>query len=264
MMVPFMAGDADEATNTAGVSMVKKPVLEGMTLLSMLGDRTVAVSGPGGGAPVRCLASLSPAGDLVLMLTHHDDDSSATGEATAHVEIAGGTAEWSRLAVWRIDSQHTAPKRTWDETGQPDVPTAEQLHAMREAAELRADVSDVPDGPITLDLPMHGTALLVLSRQPSEPPQAPRRLRARPTPGLHGDEAIVQWTGADDPRRLLGYRAEAVMPDGTAHALHETPVISNALVRALPDGAARIRVHAVDLWGRTGESATAPIARSPR
>ncbi len=268
VMVPFTAGDGDEGTNPAGVSMVKKPVLEGMTLLSLLGDRTVSVTAPGTepgpDAPVRCLASLSPAGDLVLMLTHHDDNSAATGEATVRIEIAGGTAAWSRLAVWRIDPRHTAPKPVWDTAGQPDVPTAEQLQAMREAAELRAEVSDAPDGPITLNLPMHGTALLVLSEQPTDAPPAPRGLRARATTGVHGDEVLVQWNGTADPRRLLGYRVEALLPDGTTRALHETPVVSNSLVRPLPNDAVGIRVRAVDLWGRSGASASAPIARLSR
>ncbi|MEM7626974.1 MAG: hypothetical protein AAF333_15370 [Planctomycetota bacterium] len=261
VMVPF--GGGEDAPHP-GVSMVKKPVLEGMTLMSLLGDRTVAVAGPGPGSPVRCLASRTAAGDLALMITHHDDDSSATGNASVSLNIAGGTEVWPRMSVLRIDAGHTHPQAVWEQAGRPDAPTPEQLHAMREAAELDVAVSDTSNAPITFEVPMHGVVLVVLTSETPQAPAAPSHVQARVSPGLHGDEVLVQWDNTADPRRLRGELVEAVMPDGTRRALNTAPVISATLIRPLPPGATAVRVRSVDVWDRVGESAYAPISSSPR
>ncbi|MEM8783131.1 MAG: hypothetical protein AAGE65_09785 [Planctomycetota bacterium] len=258
VMVPFDSVDDDGASG--GVSMVKKPVLEGMAMLSLLGDRTLAASRKEGAAAVTCLASVTSAGDLVLMVTHHDDDSSATGEASVAIEIQHGNPAWSRQTTLRIDAEHTNPRAVWAAAGAPQLPDAEVLHAMREAAEMDADVSSAPAAgeSIHLNVPMHGVALVVLSRDPGRVPTMPHGLEAEVVAGLYGPELLVRWEDAGDARKLAGYRVEAVTPTGVV-TLSETMPLSTAVVRPLPSGTDRVRVFAVDAWGRVGEAASVPV-----
>ncbi|MEM8874680.1 MAG: hypothetical protein AAGD32_10520 [Planctomycetota bacterium] len=255
VMVPFTRTVDDEIV---GVSMVKKPVLEGMTLMALLGNRTVAVESSDPAASVFCLASITPAGDLAILVTHHADDSSATGNATVTLDIASGTDAWSKLAIRRIDQERTHPKRMWDAADGPETPSAELLAAMRDAAEVDVEVADVPDGPIEIEVPMHGMALVILSREPMDGPPVPGDVRARIVNGLHGDEVLVRWTDAGDPRRLRGYLVEAATPDGLVSLSPVFP-ISTTLVRPVPEGTTSVRVTTVDLWDRSSESVSVPI-----
>ncbi|MEO1237708.1 MAG: hypothetical protein AAFX76_13050, partial [Planctomycetota bacterium] len=275
VMVPFaLAADGTPAAADApadpdvppGVSMVKKPVLEVMTLLSLLGDRTVAVEGPDPDGPLRCLASRTPAGDLVLLLTHHDDDSSTDGVATINLRLDHENPDWPQVSVLRIDPQHTAPFAAWEAAGRPATPSPEQLAALRDAAELVAEPAELRGNALSLDLPMHGVALVILSREaaPADPPPAPRNVRARVSPGLHGEEVLVRWQHAGDPRRLLGHRVEALSPNGEARPLHDAPIVSTTLIRPLPPDTAAVRVTPIDWHRQPGPGVTVPVVRPVR
>lgn len=265
VMVPFAGGDGaieNQTTASTGVSMVKKPVLEVMTMLSLLGDRTLAAAphvGTEHDDAIRCLVSKTAAGDLVFLVSHHRDDSSAAGTARVRLDVAGGTGDWPWTSVLQIGPGHTNPHAVWDRMGRPDTPTPEQLDALRDAAELTVSVSPTADGPITLELPMHSVALVILSDRSADAPAAPDHVRARVTPGLHGDEVLIRWRSVNDPRRLRGYRVEAMTPDGVA-PLGEVLPIATTLTRPLPAGATGVRVEAIDTAGRVSERTAAPIS----
>lgn len=258
-------------------SMVKKPVLAVATLLSLLGDRTLAVdrwdrsaspSGErvltyepnGSGEGLHAFATRTPAGDIAVLLTHHDDDQFATGAERVTLRTAGLRDDLNTVVIRRIDEDHTNPVKLWRAAGEPEKPGQDLLRRLREAAEPVAEIAPWTEQGIELEMPVHSVALVTITADNGRAPPPPRDVRARTTPGLHGEEVLVRWDDAGDPRRLKGYLVEAITPDGSIR-LHEAMPIATAMVRPVPAEAERVRVTAVDLQGRSSDAVAVRIQR---
>ena len=241
--------------------LVKKPVLNVLALLGLLGEKRLAVTGPddpcGDLGAIAALHGDEQAGVLVY---HSSDEIGSAGAEPVSLAIEKLPFERAMLAHYRIDEMHCNPQRLWAAMGRPDQPTQQQLTQMREHQEpglLAAPAeTDCPDGRVDIqfDMPLPAVSLLLLSAKPPDKPRAVTGLRAVRYRGLHGQgQIMLSWTALDS-RVLAAYTVlcatdrrgpyRPVSPDG---------LISSAFLHTpAPTGRTYYRIRAVDYWGRTG------------
>jgi L-iduronidase len=261
------AEDLAEDVTRRRFEMVKKPVFNVMTMLSLLGDRRIAVSGPSDPAgQLGVLATARGSEQVAVLLYHSADAPWESGEAAVELNFAGLPFEAGAhpmLAHYRIDETHGNPFRLWDEMGGPALPTAEQLAALRRHQELELLAEPVPVTPIDgqlalrIDLPMPGVSLILLTAMPAAAPGQVAAPAAERYEGLTDrEEILLTWR---DPkgtasRNLRTYEVlYAPSPDGPFGRVNEADLLATAFLHVRAPGAnGYYCVRAVDYWGRRG------------
>jgi L-iduronidase len=242
-----------------GVCLVKKPVLQVMTLLAQLGDERIAVQGLGEpGESFGCLATRRGRQQVALLVWHHHDRTRATGTAAVDLTVRG-LGEGATLAHWRIDAEHGNPFELWEQMGQPDPPSAEQAQQLRDAAELtlldEPGPVEVRDGiaHLSFELPMHAVSLLVFSA-PQAAPEKVTGLRGSVWQGPSGDNELLLAWDCPPSRAIRTYEVLASeSADGPFQRINAPDLLDCAFLHARPEGQRRFyKVRAVDVAGQPG------------
>jgi len=247
--------------------LIKKPVLNAMALLAMLGDTRVPVQGAGDVLDeVGVLATRRGEGQVAVLLYHSRDRITSSGCEWVELALQNLPSDNLMLVHYRIDEDGGDPFRVWEEMGAPPRPNAEQYAAMRAVQEI--DVFDgprevrVPDGRLELefDLPLPSVSLILLSARPPGPPGPPVGLRADVYPGLcDGRQVMLTWRGPES--RVIGtYEVlHAPSPEGAFRRINEVDLLCRAFLHTgeAARAAGCYKVRAVDYWGRAGEASEA-------
>ncbi len=249
--------------------LVKKPVLNVMTMLALLGDRRLKAQVTDA-EHVGCLATRR--GEQVAVLIYHSRDKVWTsGSAALEVSLAGLDGSCYRLTHYRIDDRHSNPFRVWEEANYPDFPHKDPASAnypdtpdmglfarLRDAAELTSDGEPYDVHPragkleLAFELELHAVSLLLLTPDPGVGPAAPTRLRAELYPGLtSGQGVMLRWDGAGE-RSLRSYELQFAPAAGGAFTRINRPdlLACGWYHEREADAPGRYRVLAVDYWGR--------------
>ncbi|WP_235019872.1 GH39 family glycosyl hydrolase [Ruania rhizosphaerae] len=162
---------------------VEKPLLNAYRMLSHLGQRRLAASSSaavdvaqidhatGASMPeeVDVLASRGEDGTVAILVWRHTDDQYRTDDAETEVSLAVTGLEGSyTLRHFRIDAQRSNSHTRWAEQGSPQVPTEEQLAAIKARQGLEELTSPTQittaEGAFrtTVALPLPSVSLLVL------------------------------------------------------------------------------------------------------
>ena len=241
--------------------LVKKPVLNVLALLGMLGERRLAAAAAGDeSADLGAIASLHESGQVAVLVYHSSDVIGSAG--SQNVSLALGQLPFDRaiLAHYRIDEMHCNPYRLWVAMGAPDQPSRPQLARMRLQQEPR--LLEAPrrvncsDGrlDVQFDLPRPGVSLLLLTAKPTAGPQAVTGLNAVRYRGL-GDQGqvMLSWTALDS-RAVASYKVLcATSRTGPYRLVVAEGLLSSAFLHSpAPPGRTYYKVQAVDYWGRVG------------
>jgi hypothetical protein len=253
--------------------LIKKPVLNVMAALSLLGDRRCAATW-NGEAPsgLGAIATLRGADQVAVLIYNSRDAISSSGMERVELRLEGLPFERAMLAHCRIDEEHGNPFRIWQEMGAPAEPTAGQYAEMRRCQELALleeprEVAAQRGGlGLDFDLPLPGVSLVLLSVKPTEAPGGVGNVCAERYEGLVGrDGVMISWDGVDS-RVVRTYEvlyAEAA--DGPYERVNEGDLICTAFLHVREDVGEKgyYKVRAVDYWGRRGEASPLTPALSP-
>jgi L-iduronidase len=255
---------------TPPFDMIKKPGLNVMALLALLGDRRLAVGGAGDARDDAGVIATQRDGAQVAVLVYNSRDRiMSSGTTAVHVVLEHLPFKEAMLAHYRIDERHGDPFTVWEAAGAPDFPSAAVFQQMRNRQELELleepRVVQSDDGKIELrfDLPLPAVSLIVLSVKPDRPPGQVQGVRLETYRGLNDqDETLVCWRGLPD-RTLRTYEVLcATSPDGPFVRVNQPDVIGTAFMH-VPDpasGQRYYRVRSVDYWERYGvESETVSL-----
>ncbi len=246
--------------------MIKKPALNVMALLALLGERRCALIGePPVADPLRSdigvIATRRADEQIAVLLYHSCDKITASGSASIALHLTGLPFTRAMLVHYRIAEGSGDPYVLWDAAGGPPTPTPELFAAMRREQELA--LAEPPTevnatgGTLTLrlDLPLPGVSLLLLSARPAAPPSQVAGVRLESYRGLHGEaQTLVIWDDAATPMIRTYEVLRADDPTGPFVRVNEPDLICTALLDVRPADAPAgfYRVRAVDYWGRTG------------
>lgn len=263
----------DKERGQGRFELIKKPVFNVMTALSLLGDRRlpVAIDGPDW---LGCLATRRGE-QIVVLIYGHDDRQRLSDRTTIAIRVAGCPAGEYRLAHWCIAEEQGHPFATWEAGNYPDFPDKDPAKALwpdtpdpgvfaklRAVQELRQASAPrdcaTTDGVVELDcaIELHSVHVLVLDSDPGQAPAVPAAPSASRWQGrVDREQVLLRWADLDD-YHLAGYEV-AHRPTDEADwlLLTETPLLDCAFLH--PQGrtpaTGSYRVRAVDYWGRTSD-----------
>jgi L-iduronidase len=259
--------------NGLGFDMVKKPILNLYSMMSLLGDRRVRIEGDNDPtADLGVLATTRADDQVAVLLYNSADDPAKSGATRVHLQLEHLPFRHAMLVRYEIDDVHPQPYSRWKEMGSPPEPSADQLAAMRACQELRAAAEPVPVESaggrlaLDLDLPLPGVTLVVLSQRPSAPPARVEGVRRQRFTGLHGEkETMVLWNPL--PSSMLRTYEVLYAPPGSTRfrRINASDQLDTAFLHANAEGGS-YQVRAVGYWGRTGPdsepvSDDAPVLR---
>ena len=271
-------------TSPRGVETIRKPALNVMAPLALLGDRQLpvtssgaapAAAAPGGsawppGLPnvtaiVSKRAGSSPVTSdeiAVLVIASHGADDTAGRNVTFRVTVEGAGAVTRgsdpRAAVYAVHDRPTDPAAVWAAAGSPPFPSPALLAAMRAGGEI-APVAVTPVEPGSAlyfnssaeGLPATGVYVLHACAKPASGPPAPPGVPFARRSTLNAAERFVKWQ--DSGARCLASYEVQVSADGGpwADATGAARTVSLVWLHlAAPGSATAFRVRAVDYWGR--------------
>jgi xylan 1,4-beta-xylosidase len=143
---------------------IPKPAYNAFKLLHDLGDRRIAVDSSS------VLATRRKDGTLVIAAWNLiDPDQSPGGATTPNWSAAGKTihlrfehlARKYTVRISRLDRDHGDIHPSYEKMGQPPYPTQEQLHTLRNAAQLPPpETRNLTAGDLTLDIPPDGLVVM--------------------------------------------------------------------------------------------------------
>lgn len=267
--------DLQEDAERKRFEMIKKPILNVMALLSLLGDRRFTARGCGDvssdvGAIATARADHGHPGEAqVAVLVYNSRDrimSSGTERIELRLEgLPFDDATRVMLTHYRIDRDHGDPFTVWEEMGAPDNPSALQYAHVRRSQELATLEEprevEIVDGTLSLDfeLPLPGVSLILLSARPARSPGKVENVRVERYEGLADrEEVMISWDGVSS-RVVRTYEVlYAGSPEGPFGRVNEPDLICTAFlhVRGKADSkrpAEGYKIRAVDYWGRSGE-----------
>eukprot|EP00936_MAST-01D_sp_MAST-1D-sp1_P001442 g1442.t1 len=213
--------------------LVRKPVLNGMALLSRLGNvwHGSSCSGPGTGASdTASLGVLATSRGVfsdrntsvevpaeIVALVYNSADKDADPKATANVTLrlsldAAAAAKFSvdtRVALVRLDNSHGNALAIWQAQGKPRLPSLAQFSAIRAAAEMVVEpgfprplsISATSITDLSFDVPQPGLALVQICTKPASRPTPVTRVRLHIPPRAAANlpqALLLQWDANDD------------------------------------------------------------------
>ncbi len=249
-------------------TLIKKPALNLMTGLSLLGAERFPVSVEGDAESTFALATRLEGGEGYAALLCRADNRSRTADREDLTLRVDGLAPGEyTVAHYRIDELHGNPCRTWED-GLPNnsvgkhVPDASLLAAMRARQELarwgEMEVAEVgPDGALTvsMEFPLPSVHFVLLLRKEAfSVPGALEGLRALKYHGLDAHEEIL-LTWKPPASRTVGDHVVQWRRDGGGwEDLEHPPLLDGSFlhVREPVPGGAEYRVRAVDYRNNAG------------
>jgi L-iduronidase len=243
--------------------LIKKPVFNVMSLLSLLGsERCAATLGDQESAdePIGVLATRRGRTQVAVLLYHSTDAIMRSGNKPITLHLNNLPFERAMLAHYRIAEGRGDPFLTWESMGAPANPTSEHYAELREHQELAMltpprEVQIEDSGlRLTFDLPLPGVSLVLLSADPFEAPARVSKLRAERYEGMSDayENVMLTWKGLDS-RMIRTYEILAAFePQGPYTRINVEDQIDSAFLHVREPGVRYYRVRAVDYWGREG------------
>ena len=257
-----------------GSDLIKKPIYNGMVMLSLLGDKQCAVQSPNLFTDAGAIATKRDNGQVAVLVYNcnevgtrerHDDAIwvlEKYGTARVKLQLEGLPFKEAMLVHYRIDKDHANPYEVWKGIGSPAQPTAEQLAKMRAVQELAAldkprDVK-MSEGKLALDfeLPMPGISLILLNPKPANAPGKVTGLRTERYVGMEGREEVMLLWKDIGSNMLLTYEAlYSDSPTGPFRRINDGDLLCMAFLHVKDDAGSKgyYKVRAVDYWGRAGD-----------
>ncbi|MFW6189367.1 MAG: GH39 family glycosyl hydrolase [Planctomycetota bacterium] len=249
----------EEDLEAGRFEQIKKPVLNAMALLALLGERRCTVRGAGHGyAPVGALAT-NDGGAVAVLLYHSRDRISASGCEPVELHLRGLPFREAALAHYRIDEEHGDPFAEWERNGAPrDMGEADfaRLRAHHEPGLLEpVEMVSAPRGELRLSfhLPLPSLSLILLVKQPDDAPTGACNLRARRYRGLAGKEQVMlSWDAAESAPVRTWEVLHAPAEKEPFQRVSAAGLICSAYLHADHRAGDCYKVRAVDYWGRRG------------
>lgn len=244
---------------TPPFALIKKPILNAMTLLSYLGEQRLACRG----LPednLGAIATCTPAGEVAVLIYHSRDQIISCGSEPVTLHLENLPFKHAMLVHYRIDERRSDPYPWWEDAGAPEYPAPDllaELRAHQEPALLAEPVDVIPTMGIlemSFDLPLPSVSLVLLLPRPQDPPAAVTGLRVDSFQGLHGPEYLLRWDALPE-RSIRTYQVlRAASADGPYGPVENPDLVCSAYlyVPASQEGAIYIKVAATDYWGRAG------------
>jgi L-iduronidase len=244
---------------------IKKPCLNAMTMLSLLGESRLKIEGLGGVFDdLGAIATRAADGQVAVLVYNHSDRLDVSGVSNVEVEIKGLPAPGAMLARYCIDDAHGAPYWLWERGGAPAPDRVKSEHArlfaeMRSEQELTLVGAPAPirgnTASVTFDLAKPGLALILVSPKPSSSPGRINGLKAHRYHGLFA-EGQVMLTWPPLPSRVVRtYEVlHAANKSGPFVRVNAPDLLCGAFLHVAADVRGFYQVRAADYWGRSGES----------
>lgn len=245
-------------------ALIKKPVLNLMSLLSFLGNKMCAVEGvPDSLDSEWGIVATSRDNLQVAILVYTSKDkilSSGTEQITCNLNNI--PFDKGILSEYRIEDDFTDPFSVWENMEFPKCPNSEQLLKLREASELHGTHSEkdisFENGSYTLniEIPTPSARIYLFSKDPCINPQQPQKLSIEVYKGLDPscEDVMILWSCLDS-YYIKTYEV-FYKPDGENSFLriNSSDTICGAWVYSRPKNTkGTYAVKAVDYWNRTGE-----------
>lgn len=251
----------DENIERRAFALIKKPILNLMTLLSLLGNEHCRVEGVDDvSQPLGVIASRRGQSQVAVLVYNSADRINAGGQRTVALTMKDLPFDRAMLCLYRIDETDGDVFRTWEGLGAPDHPTDDQIEAMRRNQELRAiskprEITfDQGICALDLNITLPSVTLVLLTADPGTPPEKVTRLRATTYEGRNGHpEVLLTWAG-DDSRALRTYEVLAAAdPGGPYRRVNTVDQLDTAFVHTIDPACSVYSVRAVDFWDRSGD-----------
>ncbi len=247
--------------NDAGFALVKKPVLNVMVLLAMLGDVRCAATVRGGSADTGVLATRRGDGQVAVLVYNSRDEIMSSGSEHVTLAFEGMPFSEGMLCHYRIDADHGDPYRLWEAGGAPAEPSPDLLAEMRRnqepslLGEPRAVVATRGRLTVDFDLPLPAVSLVLLSAKPAALPGKVSGLRCESYGSLHGGRDLLLLWDCLPSRCVRTYEVLCGGRESESVArVNERDLVCTAyLCAGAGEGSGAYAVRAVDYWGRAGE-----------
>lgn len=248
--------------------LIKKPVLNVMVMLSLLGDTRCKVSGLTGDpdAPLGVIATRRGSDQVAVLLYHSRDRIMSSGEERISLRLEGLSFREAVLAHYRIDDHHGDPFTAWEQAGAPECPGQAVYEIMRREQELayleEPRLVQVTGGELAIafDLPLPAVSLVVLTGPSAEAPGPVQDVRLERYQGLgSGQEVMVTWQGLDSHALRTYEVLAAPAPGGPYRRVNRPDLLCTAFLHVRETGSSPLfyKVRAVDYWGRAGAGSEA-------
>jgi xylan 1,4-beta-xylosidase len=132
---------------------IPKPAFAAFALLHNLGDERLAIDSDS------ALVTRKKDGSLVVAVWNYAPPEQAGASKTGTLRFKG--ARVRKASISRVDREHGDIHSLYEKMGAPRYPTQAQITTLRNAAQLAAaEVRDLQNGELTLDLPSYGLAVI--------------------------------------------------------------------------------------------------------
>ena len=159
---------------TPPFSMVKKPVLNAVNLLGLLGtellfaERLPIKSGTGLKNDLNIMATHSSDGSYTVLLYNHKDELFCSDQQPIQIFLENFPHEKVKVIHYRIDENHGNPFKLWEKAGAPKYPEPHLLKLMRTVHEpmllKEPEVLEIRQNRLAIKvvLPMYSVSLIQL------------------------------------------------------------------------------------------------------
>lgn len=255
--------------------LVKKPIFNLMTMLSLLGEEALEIGCRGNEEPgFGAIATKYNDSQIAVLLFNSPEELTEEPPTSANKYVRGQKEHGgvsvnlkfknipfsSSVSVhYRIDHEHGNPYEVWINAGAPEQPDAELLQQMRKVQELALYGppqtlvrSDDPVG-LRFDLPAGNVSLVLIAKRPHKKPAQVRNVRVESYQGLHDSEDnLILWDGVPS-RNIETYEVlYSSAKQGTYQRINAADLVDTAFLHDKATTAGYYRVRAVDYWGREG------------
>ena len=135
---------------------IPKPSFYALQLLHRLGDQRIENSNPD------VLVTKAEHGRVIVAVWNIVNPGSSGAPKTVKLDFKGIDPE-TRVSIQRLDEDHGNTLRLYQKMGSPRYPTKEQVDDLRQQSPLpEPEFEALPDGVLTLELPVNGLALVQL------------------------------------------------------------------------------------------------------
>jgi len=262
------------------VEFVKKPVLNVMGLLALLGDQQIKThltlanndSDFGVMASLRKPQMFSTSNDweLAAILYNSNDTSGRTSVSQVNISIVNLPLRQDLVfVVYKLDNRHGSPFQVWQQMGSPVFPTDDQFKQLRLHQEPVRTVgptilSSYQRFSIVLTLPLPGISLVHICAKTASTPLKVEGLRLY---SVSSYEVLVTWADVQS-RCILTFEVlySVKSARGPFHRVNEVDIVFTSFHHLLSQEDMRFPqgwyvIIAVDYWGRRSPTSQ-PVAIS--
>ncbi len=130
-----------------------KPAFNAFQLLHKLGTERIPVESDS------AILTRKKDGMLVLAVWNYAPPETPGASKTFHLRLEGSNLR--RGVVWQLDAEHGDIHHAYERMGSPRYPTQNQIHELREAAELpQPEAGRLEHNDLTITLPSYGLAII--------------------------------------------------------------------------------------------------------